>query len=147
MLFRSKEDIAKYGSEPLLFDLLTVIDTLELALGHADDNDSPGTLKQGIEMTLKEFNRVLGKHGLRRIEALGKSFDPAFHEAMSQVVREDVDEGIVVEEFRKGYKFYDKLLRPSLVAVSMPLQDSAAGDRDSGKNDNDNDIKEEKENG
>jgi len=119
-MVKEKEEIQKYGYEPLLYELLTVIDTLEMALGHADSDDASASLKQGIEMTLKEFQRVLGKFGLERIEALGKKFDPEQHEAMTRVKRDDVEDGVIVEEFRKGYMFYDRLLRPALVAVASP---------------------------
>lgn len=114
---REKQDLLKFGAESLLLELLTVIDTLELALSHANEDSSNG-LRQGIEMTLKEFYRILDKFGIKKLEALGKPFDPTVHEAMSQVVRSDVDNGTVVDEFRKGYLYHDKLLRPSLVAVS-----------------------------
>jgi molecular chaperone GrpE len=143
---KEKEEIQKFGTESLLYDLLTVIDTLELALGHANDDDSSNGLKQGIEMTLKEFNKVLGKFGLEYIDAMGKRFDPAFHEAMSHVEREDMDEGIVIEEFRKGYIFYDKLLRPSLVSVSKAVEEEKEDEAGEEKNDEEienNNIKEE----
>jgi molecular chaperone GrpE len=130
---KEKEEIQKFGTESLLYDLLTVIDTLELALGHANDDDSSISLKQGIEMTLKEFNKVLGKAGLEQIDALGKRFDPVYHEAMSHVERDDVVEGTVIEEFRKGYTFHDKLLRPALVSVSKAIE---VGKEDEGKDEN-----------
>ena len=143
---KEKEEIQKFGTESLLYDLLTVIDTLELALVHANDDDSSNGLKQGIEMTLKEFNKVLGKFGLEHIDAMGKRFDPALHEAMSHVEREDMDEGIVIEEFRKGYVFHDKLLRPSLVSVSKAVEEEKEVERGEERNNEEienNNIKEE----
>ncbi|UCG77558.1 MAG: nucleotide exchange factor GrpE [Nitrospirota bacterium] len=140
---KEKEDIQKFGTEAMLQELLTVIDTLEMALGHAEDETSPESLKEGIEMTLREFRKVLNRNGLELIEAIGKPFDPAFHEAMNQVERDDVEEGIVVEEYRKGYSFEDKLLRPSLVAVSKA---ASKGTEEKDQNNN-QEIKEEEENG
>jgi molecular chaperone GrpE len=67
---------------------------------------------------LKEFLRILNKFGLTPIEALDKPFDPAVHHAMSIVEREDVKENRVVEVFRKGYMFRDKVIRAPLVGVS-----------------------------
>ena len=114
---KDKEEIFKYGNESLLYELLPVIDNLEMALKHATNSVSEG-LVQGVEITLKELQRTLEKFGLSPIEANGKPFDPLVHHAMTQVERDDVDEKTVVEEFRRGYMFRDKVLRPSLVAVS-----------------------------
>lgn len=125
-VIKDKEELIKYGGEALIYELLPVIDNLEMALKHSSDGASsassaPGEgegLVQGVEITLKEFLKVLGKFGLVQITGLGKAFDPSLHHAMAQVERDDADENIVVEEFRKGYMLKDKVLRPSLVAVS-----------------------------
>lgn len=151
---REKEELLKFAPEPLIFELLTVIDTLELALTHANDDDALDSLKKGIEMTLKEFSRVLERSGLKQIEAFGKPFDPEFHEAMTHTKRDDVKPGTVVEEFRKGYALYDKLIRASLVSVSKADEEDNQNEKDADEgmeNNNDNDennnIKEEEENG
>jgi molecular chaperone GrpE len=114
---KDKEELVKYGNESLLYELLPVIDNLEMALRHASNNISSG-LVQGVENTLKELQKILEKFGLIAIEANNKPFDPLVHHAMTQNERDDIDEKIVVEEFRKGYMLRDKVLRPSLVAVS-----------------------------
>ncbi|NCO82833.1 MAG: nucleotide exchange factor GrpE [Nitrospirae bacterium CG_4_10_14_3_um_filter_44_29] len=118
---RDKEELIKYGNEALLYELLPVIDNLEMAVKHSSNDASSasgGGLAQGVEITLKEFFRVIDKFGLSPIEASGKMFDPSLHHAMTQVERDDIDENMVVEEFRKGYMLREKVLRPSLVAVS-----------------------------
>jgi molecular chaperone GrpE len=121
---KDKEELLKYGQESILYELLTVIDNLELALKHASDKVSTGLI-QGVEITYKELMKTLEKFGLTPVEAAGKTFDPSVHHAMSQVERDDVEENIVVEEYRKGYKLKDKVLRPSLVAVSKkPPEDN-----------------------
>lgn len=114
---KDKEELIRYGNESLLNALLPIIDSLELALKHASDDVSEGIV-QGVEITLKELNKTLEKFGLRPIEADGRPFDPTVHHAMTQVVRDDVEENTVTEEFRKGYMLKEKVLRPSLVAVS-----------------------------
>jgi molecular chaperone GrpE len=135
---KDKEELVKYGNESLLYELLPVIDNLEMALKHASDNISEGVV-QGVEITLKELQKTLEKFGLSVIEANGKPFDPLVHHAMTQVERDDVDEKIVVEEFRKGYMFRDKVLRPSFVAVSKkpdepaPLQGARPGGQEKEK--------------
>ncbi len=129
---KDKEELVKYGNEALIYELLPVVDNLEMALQHASDEESSSGLVQGVELTLKELMKTLEKFGLSPIEADGRPFDPSVHHAMSQVVREDVDEKIVVEEFRRGYLLKEKVLRPSLVAVSKkPSQiDEADEDKD-----------------
>lgn len=114
---KDKEELVNYGNESLLRELLTTVDNLELALKHASDNVSEG-LVQGVEVTLKGLIETLDKFGLKAIDAEGRHFDPSVHHAMTQVVRDDVEENTIVEEFRKGYMLKDKVLRPSLVAVS-----------------------------
>jgi molecular chaperone GrpE len=114
---KDKEEILRYGNENLLSELLPVLDHLEMALQHASNDVSSG-LVQGVEITLRELKRTLEKFGLTAVEAMGKPFDPVVHHAMSQAERDDIDEMTVVEEFRKGYRLKDKVLRPSLVSVS-----------------------------
>jgi molecular chaperone GrpE len=125
---REREEFYRYGNESLLSELLPAIDHLELALKHAAGDVNTG-LVQGVEMTLKELYRTLEKLGLARIEAEGKCFDPAVHHAMVQVERGDMDEKMVAEELRAGYRYRDKVLRPSLVAVSVkpPVEGSESG--------------------
>jgi molecular chaperone GrpE len=116
---KDKEDLIKYSNESLIYELLPALDNLEMALKHsAEKNSDSQSFIQGVENTLRELTRTLEKFGLTAIEALGKHFDPAYYHAMSQVEREDLEDNIVVEEFRKGYLYRDKVLRPSLVAVS-----------------------------
>ena len=121
------EELARYGNESLIYEILPVLDSLELALRHATGDTQSG-LVQGVEMTLKELLRTLEKFGLTRIEAAGRPFDPMHHHAMVQVERDDMEEKMVAEEMRPGYLYRDKVLRPSLVSVSMkPQKDAAQG--------------------
>lgn len=114
---KDREELIKYSNESLIYELLPTLDSLEMALKHSDEKQSESLVK-GVENTLREMLRILEKFGLAAIEALGKPFDPAYHHAMSQVERDDIESNMVVEEFRKGYLFNEKVLRPSLVAVS-----------------------------
>ena len=123
---KDKEELLKYGTEPLMQELLTILDNLEMAIHHAGKDVTVESLLQGVELTLKEFRKVLNKYGISEIEALGKPFDPAYHHAMSQVERNDIDDKTVVEEYRKGYLFKDRVIRPSLVAVSKKVKKETA---------------------
>lgn len=117
---KEKEDLIKYANESLIYELLSIIDNLEMALKHSAEGNSEAlhALVKGVENTLRELNRTLDKFGLTSIEALGRAFDPAYHHAMSRVETADAQDNTVVEEFRKGYLYKGKVLRPSLVAVS-----------------------------
>ena len=137
-LQKEKEQLTKYGNESLLDALLPVIDNLEMALKHAADTTDG--LVQGVEITLRELLRVLEKFSVTPIPAAGRAFDPAVHHAMSQVERADVAHHTVVEEFRKGYTYGDRVLRPSLVAVSKKTSCDASKHATS---DNQEGLKEE----
>jgi molecular chaperone GrpE len=120
---KDKEELIKYSNESLVYELLPVIDSMEMALKHASENASePQSLINGIENTLRELNRTLEKFGLKSIEALNQPFNPEFHHAVSQAIRSDAETNTVIEEFRKGYIFNEKVLRPSMVVVSKKEQ-------------------------
>ena len=115
---RNKEDLLKYANEDIISDILTVIDHLELALHHSSEGETSSSLAEGVNLTLKELKNVLEKHGLVTIDALGKSFDPVVHHAMSQIESEDAEENTIVKEFRKGYMLKERVLRAAMVGVS-----------------------------
>ncbi|NTU43240.1 MAG: nucleotide exchange factor GrpE [Nitrospirales bacterium] len=118
-VIKDKEELVKYSNESLVYELLMVIDNLEMALKHsADSAVAVQALVKGVENTHRELLRTLEKFGLTPIDALNKAFDPAYHHAMSQVERPDLESNTVVEEFRRGYLFKEKVLRPSLVSVA-----------------------------
>ncbi len=121
---KDKEELIKYANEEIIYQLLAVIDSLELALKHATNENVPEGFIQGVEFTLKELKKILGNFGLSPIESEGKPFDPSVHHAMTQVERDDLEENMVVEEMRKGYMLKDKVLRPALVAVSKKRGDN-----------------------
>jgi len=114
---RDKEELVKYANEKIIYELLPVIDNLEMALEHSK-NEATGGIVQGVENTLKELLRILEKFGLISIEATDKPFDPSVHHALSVIEREDMEENRVVEVYRKGYMFREKVIRAPLVGVS-----------------------------
>ncbi len=132
---KDREEMLQYGAEPLMQELLTVLDNLEMAVGHAEKEVSFESLREGVELTLKEFRKVLAKYGIKEIEAVGRPFDPAYHHAMSQVERSDLEDKTVVEEYRKGYLFKDRTIRPSLVSVSKKVETEDGGDSGAGEGD------------
>ncbi len=95
--------------------LLPVLDNLEKAAS-AETEDTG--YKQGIDLVLKQYIDVLSSFGVVQIESIGKTFDPELHEAVSMVTDEALGEKEIKEEFRKGYKIGDKVIRHAMVIVA-----------------------------
>ena len=115
---REKEDWAKFANEELIRAILPFIDNLERALNHAQKVTDTGVLIEGVRLTLQQLIQNLNKFGLSSFQSVGKSFDPAMHEAMLVVETDKQEPNQVVEEFQKGYFLNDRLLRPATVSVS-----------------------------
>jgi molecular chaperone GrpE len=117
--FREADDFRKYSNELLLMELLSVVDNLERAIqSTGSDNNAVGCVIEGVEMTLKALLKIFEKFSVKLIDAVGKPFDPNFHQAMMQEASDLHPENIIIREFQKGYLLHDRLLRPSMVVVS-----------------------------
>lgn len=117
--FREADDLRKYANELLLLELLSVVDNLERAIqSTSNGNNAVGCVIEGVEMTLKALLKIFERFSVKLIEAVGKPFDPNFHQAMMQEASDLYPENTIVREFQKGYLLYDRLLRPSMVVVS-----------------------------
>lgn len=117
---KEREEWYQYASIGFMEKLLPVMDNLERAIEsiHKENQEVQGVFS-GIQMIYNQLKEVLEREGLHEIEAVGKIFDPIFHEAIMQVpVSEGQEENLIVEQMRKGYCFKDKVLRPSLVKVA-----------------------------
>lgn len=113
---KERVDFQKYGWESLALDLLQVKDNMELALRHTGEADK--NLVQGLNMVLGMFDKALEKQGVRRIETVGKPFDPHFHEAVAQETSKEYESGTVMQEQSSGYTLHGRLLRPARVVVA-----------------------------
>lgn len=112
------ETLRATAAERLLADVLPVIDSLDHALAAAG-GDAAGPLGQGVKLIRQQLLDVLARHGLAPIEAVGQPFDPNLMEAVAEAEPGDgAPPGYVVEEYRRGYRLHDKVLRPSLVKVA-----------------------------
>jgi molecular chaperone GrpE len=115
---RQYADVLKYGKESVLKDFLLVYDAIEKsiasALGLFPDDDN---FIKGLRMTEKLMLETLKKHGAEPIQTTNVVFDPNYHEAMMQVVRDDLDHGMVADEIEKGFLLNDRVLRPAKVTV------------------------------
>jgi molecular chaperone GrpE len=115
------EDVRKFANEDILYDLLSVVDNFERAFLHIENSKSIAVLRQGIEMIYKDLKTLLNQYGVKHIEALGKKYDPNFHEAVEEIKQENNSQSntyVVVEEVLPGYMLHDRLLRPAKVKVS-----------------------------
>jgi len=115
---KEREELAKYANESLIKEILPIIDSLEKAIAHAQDDDNASALVEGLELTREDLMKKLEKAGLEEVEALGKPFDPNFHEAVSQQIDDGVAPGHVLIELQKGYVLNGRLIRPSTVVIS-----------------------------
>jgi molecular chaperone GrpE len=122
---RDQRDQIKFGNEQILKELLPVIDNLERAIKSAKDNGGGKALIQGVELTLKQFIGLLTKFGVTPVDSVGRPFDPATQQAVTQVESETVPAHSVVDEFQKGYMLHDRILRPAMVSVSKGLSSDA----------------------
>ena len=114
-----KENLLKYGSEKILRDMLDVVDNFERTLGfiQADEDEKVKNIAVGIDMIAKQFVDALGKHGLKKVEALGEIFDPNFHEALVAQPDEDKKENEIIQVHQEGYTLNNRLIRPSKVVI------------------------------
>ena len=129
-LQREKEEQTRYANETFMRELLPVIDNLERALQHSADAPNQEGLVEGLNMTLKFFIDALARLGCTVLEAIGKTFDPNFHEAVSQEESSKVEPNTVLKELQKGYMLKERLLRPAMVIVSKPPSEAERDTRD-----------------
>lgn len=116
---KEKTDLLKYGTEKILNDLLDVVDNFERTLGFikTDEDEKIKNIVVGIEMIQKQFLESLEKHGLKQVEAIGKKFDPNFHEALAQQPSEGKENMEIIQVHQSGYTLNDRLIRPAKVVV------------------------------
>ena len=115
---REKEEAIKYANSSLLEKLVSIIDNFELGLEAARGEGEKSPIFSGMNMVLKQLMDFLADSGLQPIDAVGQKFDPNLHEAIAHEQSEEVAEGLVIRQTRRGYKLKDRLLRPSSVVVS-----------------------------
>lgn len=115
---RDQREQIRFGNEQLLKELLPVLDNMERAIKSARTNGGDTALVQGVELTLKQLSGILAKFGVQAIETTGRDFDPNAHQAVSYGPSNDVPVNKVLDEFQKGYRLHDRILRAAMVSVS-----------------------------
>ncbi len=116
------ENAHKYGLEKFAKELLSVIDSLELGI-QASTSDAPEvvSLREGSELTIKQFESVFAKFNIEAIDPLGQPFNPELHQAMTMQPSADVEPNTVINVFQKGYVLNGRLIRPAMVVVSQAV--------------------------
>ncbi|MBW2204159.1 MAG: nucleotide exchange factor GrpE [Deltaproteobacteria bacterium] len=115
---KERQDLVKFANESLIKQLLPVVDNLEKAITHSQDEDSIEAIRDGVDLTLKGLTDILQKAGVETVESVGEQFDPNFHEAVSEMADDGVEPGTVIKDLQKGYILNQRLIRPSMVIVS-----------------------------
>src|SRR5215467_7838419 len=115
---REKEEAIKYANKSLLEKLVSIVDHFELGLEAARGEGEKSPIYSGMSLVLKQLQDFLGESGLQPIEAVGQKFDPNLHEAIAHEPSNEAPEEVVIRQTRRGYRFKDRLLRPSAVVVS-----------------------------
>lgn len=114
-----KENLIKYGTVEALKKMILVADNFDRAEKAMETIDDVQKAKEAFNVLSKQFKESLQKLGLEEINAQGQQFDPNLHEALMQVPTDEYPEDTVVQEMQKGYKYGDKILRPSMVSVAV----------------------------
>lgn len=111
---QEKLEMGKYANAQLILNFLPILDDMERAFDNAKPHVAKPEFVEGMKLIESKFRSILAAQGVTPIEAEGKPFDPALHEA---VLHSPGEEGLVVKELRRGYRLYDKVLRPTQVMV------------------------------
>ena len=115
---KDKEQFLKFANQGLIYELIGILDNFERAFESANKMADFKSLHQGVEMILKQIHKLLEENGVKKIECVGKAFDPHCQEASAHIETDDYPENTVVEEVQKGYLLEERLLRPAVVKVA-----------------------------
>ena len=138
---REVSDAKTYGVTSFARDMLTVVDNLARALEHfppearASADPAIRSMVEGVELTARDLEAVLGRHGVKKLDPKGQKFDPNFHQAIFEAPDETVPAGTVSQVVQSGWTIGDRVLRPAMVGVSKggprsaPTQESASSDK------------------
>ncbi len=121
---RERDEIRRYAATEAIREFVGVVDNLERALGAGGSADD---LKKGVELIARQMQEALRRVGVQEVVAEGAPFDPAVHEAVSREESSSVTTPTVIAALQRGYRLHDRLLRPAMVRVAVPVEKSMAG--------------------
>lgn len=135
---RTERDLAnahKYALEKFAQELLPVIDSMEMGVAAAqDENADVSKLREGTEMTLKMFETAIEKFGIKGVHPHGEAFNPEHHQAMTMIDSPEHEPNTIIDVMQKGYLLNERLVRPAMVVVSSAKSgassDTASSDSD-----------------
>ncbi len=116
---RERREMADRAAEGLLLDLLPVVDDLERALAVEISGEGADVYRRGVELIHKQLTELLGRRGVKVLDALGADFDPHLHQAVASEPADGHRDGEVMAVLRTGYLLHDRLLRPAMVKVAQ----------------------------
>lgn len=117
-LQKQSEENVRYANEKLVQEIFPVVDDLDRAIASLDEGHDLKKVKDGLHLVQSHFHRVLERNGIEIVTSKGEVFDPHRHEAVAEVATDEIEEGRVVEEVRKGYLLNGRLVRPSRVKIA-----------------------------
>jgi molecular chaperone GrpE len=118
---QQSEESIKIQREELLRGLLAIIDNLERAVEAARGGGNGKSIVEGVEMVLNSMKDFLRSHGVSEVSTVGRPFDPLLHEAVDHVASAEHEPNTVINEFNRGYKVGERLLRPARVSVAKAV--------------------------
>ena len=130
-------EATKFASEDIILKILGVYDNMIRAL-EMDFTQDPTAAKAGVEAIRQQLDTMLSKEGVRPIESIGKTFDPYYQHAAQRIADSEKPDGVIVEEYQKGYMLKERVLRPAVVCVNrhkvQPVEESIDDDSNNSKN-------------
>jgi molecular chaperone GrpE len=117
---REIDEFRKFANETVFKQFLSVVDNLERAMASAETNKDLDSLLEGVKLTHKEILKVFQNFNVKPVNAENRSFDPNFHQAVTQKETNEVPENTVTDVLQTGYLLHDRLIRPAMVVVSKP---------------------------
>ncbi|MBZ4671838.1 MAG: grpE [Deferribacteraceae bacterium] len=118
-LSKETEEKLKYANQQIILDFLVIIDNLEMALSHIKESEEIKALKEGVELTLKQFKDTLAKYGAKEIETnIGDEFNPNLHDALMLDADQNHKNNAITLVMQKGYTLHDRVIRPTKVRVN-----------------------------
>ena len=112
---REQQEFREYAAADVIRNILPILDSFERALKTSGDSSD---FRNGIDLIYRQFQDALVKTGVQPIAAVGQPFDPRIHEAVEMVDTTEVPDHQVIDEFQRGYKYKERLLRPAMVRVA-----------------------------
>ncbi len=123
-MVKERADSIAYGNEELIKEMLSVLDNLQRALEHTEQQDDAKPVIDGVKLVQKQFVSTLEKFGVQHIDASkGIEFDPMMHQAIEHAESSEIAPGLVLSEMQAGYTLKERLLRPALVVVSKDVEE------------------------